>query len=1081
MKTVRGGFPYIIAILSLVLIGMVQTVSASEGDNDEYLDLESEATVDEICSGVWMDNSVANRIEIEDYAPETPSCSDPNCCCRLTIHKVNDEGSNHLAYSFFIIADPHIGDVNDWEDYNCDGYAPDFNPGCGHYGSYPANHLTNAVNVINDYYLGKYLDGVEQKEPIFCIVDGDIANTAEKAEFQHAELMLDKMWMPWLPVMGNHDTWPEDDEECLKNDCYFEQVFSDKFALADHIFPGWDKQEWVQFQDNGGSVGLQNWAFNIGPNHHLGLDFCKRTCGGGGLSTGKIWDVTGGSYPWYKTHVEDLPDVHERLVITAHHPLDFGLTAGCRKQFGCTEAKKLVDVVADNESELAYWFGGHEQPSKCWGWGGDDHDDYWAVGQNNGQDTIMEVHFCSSTDRGCASGSDPWWYSVALVQVYSDFVCDYTLSHDTVLAATNQTVTFTSISEDYTSASINDWYWDFGDGETGSGIVTTHYYDVPGMYWTKHRVKNTNDDYAWMIRPVVVEHSPPWLWVNWVPYGTGTPGGPIEQDEEHCWWWAELHWNFNTQGWGFDSYLAYRQTPYKYWGVIGYDGFGFPIFGWVYNEGFYPFAKINQYTKKKVMDCRWPAFGIFPLPDDQHYYLEGDEGKWYVTANVHRQHNGILNYDTIFSNTIEKTAPECTGNQGCPEIYTYYDEYYDSTTQTTIYGYVSNNTLMPHSENSLHFGQSLTDAIVLKGFNPDAGYYCLNIVENDDEETYLDAGFMCIVDHDFGTEVFTTAGGEFRVSDNVTEATSVVDEGQVDRSDELRYLDDLALQTDENSYVTVTFPGSATGDRVLLVGTSIPIDDIAPAQRPKDYLFTCYKPDGQGGWDPIPGGTAFARRDPYTYAVDIPSDYGNTFRIECEGDSGYLNYVAIAEVADPGSWTSIVGTPVSAEKWVEYPPDVWNHSDVMQDVGMIDDDFVQLQQGQQLVFQADTTPVDTTRDRSFVVAVTGFYVPNYGSGGPQSGPPAGPEFMLQVQHATALSHDLLIQYLVPYPTQTKIAIYDIQGRMVDNLVDGEVTKGTHRMFWNGSDTQGRRVSAGIYFVKMNAEEFEDTRKLVIMK
>jgi len=48
----------------------------------------------------------------------------------------------------------------------------------------------------------------------------------------------------------------------------------------------------------------------------------------------------------------------------------------------------------------------------------------------------------------------------------------------------------------------------------------------------------------------------------------------------------------------------------------------------------------------------------------------------------------------------------------------------------------------------------------------------------------------------------------------------------------------------------------------------------------------------------------------------------------------------------------------------------------------------------------------------------------------------------------------------------KIAVYDIVGRRLAVLADGEFGAGSYPVEWNGRDTNGQAMGAGMYFYKM---------------
>jgi len=63
----------------------------------------------------------------------------------------------------------------------------------------------------------------------------------------------------------------------------------------------------------------------------------------------------------------------------------------------------------------------------------------------------------------------------------------------------------------------------------------------------------------------------------------------------------------------------------------------------------------------------------------------------------------------------------------------------------------------------------------------------------------------------------------------------------------------------------------------------------------------------------------------------------------------------------------------------------------------------------------------------------------------------------------------------------RLTIYDVQGRTIRNLVDGELPAGRHTAVWQGRDDNGRSVSSGIYFARLQAPRGQGLTKLVLLK
>jgi hypothetical protein len=74
-----------------------------------------------------------------------------------------------------------------------------------------------------------------------------------------------------------------------------------------------------------------------------------------------------------------------------------------------------------------------------------------------------------------------------------------------------------------------------------------------------------------------------------------------------------------------------------------------------------------------------------------------------------------------------------------------------------------------------------------------------------------------------------------------------------------------------------------------------------------------------------------------------------------------------------------------------------------------------------------------------------------------------------------------IRFALSKPGRTSLAIYDISGRQVRVLAQGEMPAGEHAKTWDGRDGDGRDVPSGIYFYKLATTGFEETRKMVLLK
>ena len=74
-----------------------------------------------------------------------------------------------------------------------------------------------------------------------------------------------------------------------------------------------------------------------------------------------------------------------------------------------------------------------------------------------------------------------------------------------------------------------------------------------------------------------------------------------------------------------------------------------------------------------------------------------------------------------------------------------------------------------------------------------------------------------------------------------------------------------------------------------------------------------------------------------------------------------------------------------------------------------------------------------------------------------------------------------LQYDIPEDALVNITIYDMMGRVVSNLVSSQQNAGYKSVQWNATNNTGQQVSAGLYLYSIEAGEFRQTKKMVLLK
>ena len=74
-----------------------------------------------------------------------------------------------------------------------------------------------------------------------------------------------------------------------------------------------------------------------------------------------------------------------------------------------------------------------------------------------------------------------------------------------------------------------------------------------------------------------------------------------------------------------------------------------------------------------------------------------------------------------------------------------------------------------------------------------------------------------------------------------------------------------------------------------------------------------------------------------------------------------------------------------------------------------------------------------------------------------------------------------IHFALPRLSDVKLVIYNILGQRVITLVDEKLNPGEYDVVWNGNDGHGRAVSSGVYFYRIEAAEFVNSKKMLLLK
>ena len=91
------------------------------------------------------------------------------------------------------------------------------------------------------------------------------------------------------------------------------------------------------------------------------------------------------------------------------------------------------------------------------------------------------------------------------------------------------------------------------------------------------------------------------------------------------------------------------------------------------------------------------------------------------------------------------------------------------------------------------------------------------------------------------------------------------------------------------------------------------------------------------------------------------------------------------------------------------------------------------------------------------------------------------EYTLHQNYPNPFNPNTSMNFDLPKDGLVNITIYDMMGRVVKTLVNGSQTAGFKSIRWNATNDRNEPVSAGLYIYTIQAGDFRQTRKMVLLK
>jgi hypothetical protein len=91
------------------------------------------------------------------------------------------------------------------------------------------------------------------------------------------------------------------------------------------------------------------------------------------------------------------------------------------------------------------------------------------------------------------------------------------------------------------------------------------------------------------------------------------------------------------------------------------------------------------------------------------------------------------------------------------------------------------------------------------------------------------------------------------------------------------------------------------------------------------------------------------------------------------------------------------------------------------------------------------------------------------------------QFELEQNFPNPFNPETVIRYSLRANEAVKLTIYNTLGQQVRVLVDDYQVAGLHSLTWDGASSDGSPVASGIYFYRLQAGDYSETRKMTLLK
>jgi len=90
-------------------------------------------------------------------------------------------------------------------------------------------------------------------------------------------------------------------------------------------------------------------------------------------------------------------------------------------------------------------------------------------------------------------------------------------------------------------------------------------------------------------------------------------------------------------------------------------------------------------------------------------------------------------------------------------------------------------------------------------------------------------------------------------------------------------------------------------------------------------------------------------------------------------------------------------------------------------------------------------------------------------------------YALEQNYPNPFNPSTQLAFALPKAAYVELSVFNVLGQKVTTVVSGEYPAGNHTATWDGTNSNGGSVSSGVYFYRIQTEDYSKTRKMMLLK